>query len=112
MCTCNRELHAKRRAAFVEAMTARGDDAVAVFPSAPVYPRNNDVDHDFRQDSDLFYLTGFSEPQSVLVITGKDKTARLAEVLRERSSGTPTYPMSRVRPEGVEFLVDEAAAAP
>src|SRR4029079_17198340 len=70
MCTCHSELFAKRRRAFLEAVTARGGDgdAVCVFPAAPVFTRNNDVEHDYRQDSDLFYLTGFNEPATVLVM--------------------------------------------
>lgn len=53
-----------------------------------------------------------SSRRVLALITGKDKAARLAEVLRERASGIPTFPMSRIRPEGVEFLIDEAAATP
>jgi Xaa-Pro aminopeptidase len=70
MCTCHSELFAKRRRAFLEAVTARSGDggSVCLFPAAPVFTRNNDVEHDYRQDSDLFYLTGFSEPQTVLVM--------------------------------------------
>src|SRR5258705_2748539 len=63
MCTCDRELYARRRAAFAKAMALRGMDAVAVLPAAPVYTRNNDVEHDYRQDSDLYYMTGVDEPQ-------------------------------------------------
>jgi Xaa-Pro aminopeptidase len=61
------------------ALRSGGDssDSVAVFPSAPVYTRNNDVDHEYRQDSDFFYLTGFDEPHSVLVMDGKDRTATM-----------------------------------
>jgi Xaa-Pro aminopeptidase len=73
MCTCHSELFAKRRRIFLEAVAARGGDpdardAVCVFPAAPVFTRNNDVEHDYRQDSDLFYLTGFNEPSTVLVM--------------------------------------------
>jgi Xaa-Pro aminopeptidase len=46
---------------------------VAIFPSAPVSLRNSDVEYDYRQDSDLFYLTGFSEPESVLVLSSVHK---------------------------------------
>jgi Xaa-Pro aminopeptidase len=73
MCTCNRELYAKRRAAVFDAMTAREPDSVAIFPAAPVFTRNNDVDHEYRQDSDYFYLTGFDEPGSVLVLDAKTR---------------------------------------
>jgi Xaa-Pro aminopeptidase len=78
MCTCDSALHARRRAAFSDAMAARGGngasgdsggDSVAILPAAPVFTRNNDVEHDYRQDSDLFYMTGFDEPGSVLVLT-------------------------------------------
>jgi Xaa-Pro aminopeptidase len=37
--------------------------------AAPGAIRNNDVEHEYRQDSDFYYLTGFDEPDSVLVLT-------------------------------------------
>lgn len=43
---------------------------VMILPSAPLAIRNNDVEHEYRQDSDLFYLTGFDEPESALVMRG------------------------------------------
>ena len=36
--------------------------------AAPSAIRNNDVEHEYRQDSDFYYLTGFDEPESVLVL--------------------------------------------
>jgi len=44
---------------------------VLVIPSAPLAIRNNDVEHEYRQDSDFFYLTGFDEPESVLVLNSQ-----------------------------------------
>jgi Xaa-Pro aminopeptidase len=43
--------------------------AVAVFPAAPVAVRNNDVEHPYRADSDLFFLSGFEEPEAVAVLS-------------------------------------------
>ncbi len=43
-------------------------EAVAVFLSAPERNRNNDVNYEFRQSSDLLYLTGAHEPGSVLIL--------------------------------------------
>lgn len=40
----------------------------AVFRSAPVAVMHNDVEYNFRQDSDFFYLTGFNEPEAVAVL--------------------------------------------
>jgi Xaa-Pro aminopeptidase len=71
---------ARRRAAFFDAMAASAGDrgpAVAVLPSAPVFIRNNDVEHEYRQDSDFFYLTGFDEPESVAVFDAEDRTMTL-----------------------------------
>lgn len=46
-----------------------GDSALVQF-AAPFQIRNNDVEHEWRQDSDFHYLTGFDEPESVLVLRG------------------------------------------
>lgn len=77
MHACHQELYARRRALFMDAMSARSESAVAVLAAAPVFTRNNDVDHEYRQDSDLFYLTGFDEPGSVLVLSAKDRKTTL-----------------------------------
>ena len=49
-----------------ERLLAAIHPGVLVIPSAPLAIRNNDVEHEYRQDSDFFYLTGFDEPESVL----------------------------------------------
>ena len=46
----------------------RMGDAVAVFFAAPEQIRNNDVHFPYRQASDFFFLTGFEEPEVVLVL--------------------------------------------
>jgi Xaa-Pro aminopeptidase len=56
---------AKRRQRLIEIM---GPDSIAVLPNAKVSTRNRDVDYLFRSDSNFHYLTGFDEPESVLVI--------------------------------------------
>ncbi|MBW2380977.1 MAG: aminopeptidase P N-terminal domain-containing protein, partial [Deltaproteobacteria bacterium] len=55
---------AARRTQLLEAI----GDGAAVFPSAPLAVRNRDVEHPYRQDSDLYYLTVLDEPESVLVL--------------------------------------------
>ncbi|HLU31964.1 MAG TPA: aminopeptidase P N-terminal domain-containing protein, partial [Acidimicrobiia bacterium] len=45
-----------------------GTDGIAVLPAATETVRNDDVHHDFRQDSNFVYLTGFEEPDAVAVI--------------------------------------------
>ena len=43
--------------------------AVVVIQCAPVYIRNGDVEHDYRQDSSFYYLSGMVEPQTTLVLS-------------------------------------------
>lgn len=44
-------------------------NSLAIIPSAHEKIRNGDATYRFRQDSDFFYLTGFNEPNAVLLIT-------------------------------------------
>ena len=55
----------RRREALMSHMAP---DSVAVLPAAGVRLRNRDTEYLFRQDSDFFYLTGFAEPDAVLVL--------------------------------------------
>ena len=56
---------ARRRKRLMQMMDK---DSVAILPAAPVRMRNRDVEYPYRPDSDFFYLTGFSEPDAVMVI--------------------------------------------
>ena len=61
----NKEFHKGRREALRALMP---EGSVAVFFSAPTRNRANDVDYEYHQDPDFYYLTGLTEPNSVLVI--------------------------------------------
>ncbi|MCX7626920.1 MAG: aminopeptidase P N-terminal domain-containing protein [Methylophilaceae bacterium] len=45
-------------------------DGIAVLPTAPQRVRNRDAHHPYRFDSYFWYLTGFPEPEAVLVLVG------------------------------------------
>ncbi len=47
-----------------------------VLPAAPILLKGRDTELLYRQDSDLFYLTGFTESDSVLVLRGFAETSR------------------------------------
>jgi Xaa-Pro aminopeptidase len=51
-----------------EALMAKIGNGTAIFRSAPTAVMHNDVEYNFRQDSDFFYLTGFNEPQAVAIL--------------------------------------------
>ncbi len=51
---------------------------IAIIPAATERLRNGDAHYRFRQDSDFYYLTGFNEPDSLLLVTsGKEHTSVL-----------------------------------
>ena len=58
-----------RRRARLAAQMQRG---VAVIPTAPERPRNRDAHYPYRFDSYFYYLTGFTEPDAVLVLVAGD----------------------------------------
>lgn len=90
---------------------------VAVLPSAPVAIRNNDVEHEYRQDSDLYYLTGFDEPESVLVLSTEHPEHRFVLFVRPRDPEREVWDGPRAGVEGAiarygadaAFHIDELA---
>ncbi|MEK7836034.1 MAG: aminopeptidase P N-terminal domain-containing protein [Pseudomonadota bacterium] len=61
-------VYAERRARLAQLMQ-RG---VAVVPTAPEQARNRDSHYPYRYDSYFYYLTGFPEPEAVLVLVAGD----------------------------------------
>jgi len=55
---------------------AQGEPSAAwVFFSPEIAPRNDDVSHPFRQNSNYYYLTGFDAPDSISIITYDQETS-------------------------------------
>jgi len=80
---------------------------VAVLPAAPVAIRNNDVEHEYRQDSDFHYLTGFDEPESVLVLATEHPKHKTVLFVRPRDPEREVWDGARA---GVEGAVSEFGA--
>ncbi len=57
--------YAARRCRLAENLSA---DAAVMVAAAPVQQRNGDVQQDYRQDSNFYYLTGFAEPHALLLL--------------------------------------------
>src|SRR5690349_14723292 len=89
-------------------MAAASPSAVAVLPAAPVFVRNNDVEHEYRQDSDFFYLTGFDEPDCVAILDGADRKTTF--FVRPRDPDREVWDGPRAGVEGAKerFAADEA----
>lgn len=99
----NTKVYAQRRKQLMRMM---GEDAIAILPAAPSLIRNRDVEHKFRQDSDFYYLSGFVEPEAVIVLIPGRKNGSFILFCRERDPKKETWNGYRYGPEGaVEFLV-------
>jgi len=74
--------HNRRQRVLTHMREAGG--GVAIIPTAREYPRNRDSHFPFRADSYFYYLTGFTEPESVLVLIAGD-TDRCLLFCREKN---------------------------
>jgi Xaa-Pro aminopeptidase len=101
-----REFVRRRR----QLMRIAGDDAILVLPAAPERIRSRDTHYPYRQDSDLWYLTGFNEPEAVLVLVPGRKHGEAILFCRERDPEREGWDGPRSGPEGVveRFGLDDA----
>lgn len=75
-------------------------DSIVIVPSARERLRNGDTHYPFRQDSDFLYLTGFEEPDAVLVLVpGREDGASLL-FCRERDPDRERWDGARLGLEG------------
>ncbi len=62
-------LYARRRARLLDQM----QHGLAIIPTAPEVARNADTQYSYRHDSNFYYLSGFTEPEAVLVLVAGDQ---------------------------------------
>ena len=89
-----------------------GSDGICIVPAAPERVRNNDSHYPYRQDSDFHYLTGFPEPEALLVAWRTGRNGHRAELfVRPRDPARETWDGRRfgVRGAMARFGVDALA---
>lgn len=98
---------AKRRKQLMQKI---GPQGIVILPAAPMIRRNGDTDFPFRQNSDFYYLTGFEEPESVLVIAPKRKGGEFILFNRVRDRAEEIWNGYRAGQEGARknFGANEA----
>jgi Xaa-Pro aminopeptidase len=101
-----REFSRRRR----QLMRMAGDDAIVVVPAAPERIRSRDTHYPYRQDSDLWYLCGFPEPEAVLVLVPGRVHGEAILFCRERDLEREGWDGPRHGPEGAveRFGFDDA----
>src|SRR6185503_19377576 len=100
----NISIYRRRREQLAKAMGA----GVAVIPTAPERVRNRDSHFPYRFDSHFYYLTGFAEPEAVLVLAEKKSIL----FCRERNLERETWDGFRYGPERAKERFGFDAAHP
>lgn len=94
-----------RRKSLMQAMGA----GVAVIPTAPEAARNRDSHYSYRSDSYFYYLTGFTEPEAVLLLVAGEQPKSIL-FCRDKDMEREIWDGFRHGPEGAQarFGFDEA----
>jgi len=101
-----KELVRRRR----QLMRMAGDDAILILSAAPPRIRSKDTHYSYRQDSDFWYLSGFDEPDAVLVLVPGRVHGEALLFCRERDPDREAWDGPRAGTEGAvaEFGFDDA----
>jgi Xaa-Pro aminopeptidase len=94
-----------RRAKLAASMV----DGVAIIPTAPERTRNRDAQYPYRFDSYFYYLTGFPEPDAVLVLIAGEQPKSVL-FCRAKSEEREIWEGYRYGPEAAKatFTFDES----
>ncbi|WP_415916358.1 aminopeptidase P N-terminal domain-containing protein [Xanthomonas arboricola] len=99
--------YARRRK---QLMQMAGDQAILILPAAPERVRSHDTHYPYRQDSDFWYLSGFPEPEAVLVLVPGRKHGEAILFCRERDAEREAWDGPREGQEGAveRYGMDDA----
>ena len=98
---------ARRRKRLMDMM---GDDSIAILPTSPERTRSRDTFYPFRPDSDFYYLSGFPEPEAVMVLVPDRQHGEFVLFCRERDAKMETWDGLRAGIEGAceKYGADDA----
>lgn len=101
------EEYARRRVRLMELMEP---DSISIIAAAPEQLRSNDTFFPFRQNSDFYYLSGFNEPDAVLVLIPGRAQSEFVVFCREKNADKEAWDGHRHGPEGAckVFGADDA----
>ncbi|ASL02066.1 aminopeptidase P N-terminal domain-containing protein [Xanthomonas citri] len=91
-------------------MQMAGDQAILILPAAPERVRSHDTHYPYRQDSDFWYLSGFAEPEAVLVLVPGRRHGEAILFCRERDAEREAWDGPREGQEGAveRYGMDDA----
>ena len=99
--------YARRRADLIARMEP---GSIAILPAAREQLRNSDVEHTYRQDSDFQYLSGFPEPEAVLVLIPGREEGQCILFCRDRDPERELWDGRRAGQDGAvrDYGADDA----
>lgn len=99
--------YARRRQQLLAQLPA---GSVALVCAAHLKTRNRDAEYSFRQDSDFYYLTGFNEPDALLLLIPGRAEGEYVLFCPPRDPGMEIWTGYRAGPEGCihDFGADQA----
>ncbi len=95
-----------------ELMAQMEPNSIAILAAAPERTRNRDVEYPYRQDSDFWYLSGFPEPEAVMVLLPGREHGEYVLFCRERDRAREIWNGYRAGPEGAVANYDADDAFP
>ncbi|GAB2583865.1 Xaa-Pro aminopeptidase [Nitrincola alkalisediminis] len=105
--TLDQSVFARRRAQLMSKMP---DGSVALIAANRLVTRNRDAEYAFRQDSSFYYLTGFNEPDALLVLLPGRDQGRSILFCQPRDPAMEIWTGFRAGPEGCvsQYGMDQA----
>lgn len=103
----NQTFHARQRK---QLMRMVGDGGIVILPASAMHIRNRDVEYPYRPDSDFMYLSGFPEPEAVIVLVPGRARGEYILFCRDRDVEQEIWHGRRYGPEGARkfFGADDA----
>ena len=101
------EEYKKRRRNLMRQM---GEGSIAIIPGAHEVVRSRDTHYAFRQNSNLSYLTGFPEPESLAVLMPGREQGEFVLFCRDKDRTREIWDGIRAGPEGAQqdYAADDA----
>ena len=88
------------RPQLAEFMQRMEPGSVAILPAAREARRSNDTDYRYRQDSDFYYVTGFTEPEAIAVVAPSHPEHKYTLFVRPRDPEREVWDGRRAGVEG------------
>ncbi|MBR9885753.1 MAG: Xaa-Pro aminopeptidase [Oceanospirillales bacterium] len=103
----SQQCYAERRRRLLEQLP---EGSVALVAGASLATRNRDAEYPFRQNSDFYYLTGFNEPDALLLLKPGREEGRVVLFCPPRDPAMEIWTGYRAGPEGCveRFGADQA----